>query len=234
MNAPAPIRASASLLVAGAAVATLYVAAQIFQRWVFAAALPEAPDFAAEMARRLLPVERARQAVVLVSLALVPIAYAALAAARFRIAPGASLVGVAFGTLFSGFEALYRSVELFAGSGWAAAWLASGDALERAAIGGRFALLDEAVSALYFPLLLAHGIASVAFAAALGRARAPLDRALAVALAANAVRALLRVLQMHAGVAALADANRALYLPITLATYGLLAAWLARAAAAQR
>jgi len=233
MNESTPIRASTALLFAGAAVATIYVAAQIFQRWVFVAALPEAPDLAAEMARRLLPVERARQAAVLLSLALAPVAYAALATARFRVAPGASFAGLVFGALFSGFETAYRSIELFAGGRWAEAWLAGGDALERAALAGRFTIFEEAVTALYFPLLLAHGIASAAFAAALRGACRPLDRALALALAANSVRALLRMLQTHAGIAALGEANRALYLPVTLATYGLLAAWLARAAFAE-
>lgn len=51
-----------------------------------------------------------------------------------------------------------------------------------------------------------------------------------MALVANAIRGVLRILQMHAGVDWLGPLNATLYLPVTLLTYGMLSAWLARAA----
>ena len=135
------------------------------------------------------------------------------------------------GFLFSALESAYRSIDLFAGGRWAAAFVASTDSARRIAIVERFELWDGAVAALYLPLLAAHGLASAAFAVAVGGGalRPNLwDRVLAIALSANAVRALLRILEMHAGIAALAPLNAAVYLPVTLLTYGTLAVWLAR------
>jgi hypothetical protein len=50
---------------------------------------------------------------------------------------------------------------------------------------------------------------------------------LAIAISANAERALLRILEIHAGVAALPPLNWVLYLPVTLLARGTVAAWLA-------
>lgn len=217
--------------------AGLYVAAQLTQEFLFRFVLPATPDAAAEIAARLLVPNRVRQGLVLASLFLAPLAYAALAAARFARAPAASVIGLMFGMLFSAFECAYRSIELFALGRWAAEFVTVTDSTRRAALAERFDLWDGAVAALYLPLLAAHALASAAFAVALvgGAPRpGPWDRALAIAFGTNAVRAVLRMLQMHGGVAALAPLNGALYLPVTLFTYGALAAWLARAAMSAR
>jgi hypothetical protein len=171
--------------------------------------------------------------VVLASLYLVPLAYVALAGALWVRAPAASVVGLLFGLLFSALEGAYRSIDLFAAGRWAADFVATTDAARRVALVERFELWDGVIVALALPLLGAHALASGAFAIAVGRgAQRPdsWDRVLEIALVANAVRALLRILEMHAGVAFLAPFNAALYLPVMLFTYGALAAWLARAA----
>jgi hypothetical protein len=227
---PAP---SARFLALGAAAAALYVAAQVFQAWAFRYGLPAGSGIEAEVATRLLPLDRARQLAVFASLAAIPAAYAALALATARRAPGAALVGLIGGVAFSILETAYRSIDLFAGHAWAQEFAAAGDPALRAALAERFALFDEVVAALYLPLLLAHAAASFAFAAA-AWSPARRDRALAAGWLANGARATLRTLQMHGGVVALAPINAALYLPVSLATYGLLALWLARAARAAR
>jgi hypothetical protein len=229
MTAPV-LPPSRTLLGTGALVAGFYVVAQVAQVILNRLVLSPAADPAADIAQRLLAADRLRQALVLASLVLVPIAYAALAAARWSQSRGAAIVGLAFGVLFSAYECAYRSIDLFAGGRWAAAFVAATDAATRADLLGRFELWEGVVQALYLPLLAAHGLSSAAFAAAVGLRRGDAwDRLLAAALAANAVRALLRIAQMHLGVAALAPVSGALYLPVTLWTYGTLAAWLARA-----
>lgn len=228
---------SPALLSLGALVAGFYVTAQLAQEVLVRFVLPATPDTAAEIASRLLVADRVRQGLVLASLFLAPLAYAALAAAQWARAPTASVVGLTFGLLFSALESAYRSIDLFAVGRWAADFVAITDSARRATLVERFDLWDGAVAALYLPLLAAHALASAAFAVAVGGGAPrldPWDRVLAIALSANAVRALLRILQMHAGVAALAPLNEALYLPVTLFTHGTLAAWLARAAVSVR
>jgi hypothetical protein len=218
-----------ALLALGALAAAFYVVAQISQAVLNRTVPPSASDPAAEIAVRLLAADRVRQWLILASLVVIPIAYAALAAACWTHAPGTALVGLSFGVLFSGFECGYRSVDLFAGARWAAEFVATADGVKRAAILERFDLWEGAIRALYLPLLAAHALSSAAFAAAVGfRQGTRWDHALALALAANSVRALLRIGQMHLGVAALAPVNGAIYLPVTLLTYGMLAAWLVR------
>ena len=232
MDAPAARalpRPSAGFLRLGAAASALYVGAQLFQAWAFRWGLPQGSGISAEVATRLLPLDRARQLAVFASLAAIPLAYAALALATARRRPGAALVGLLCGTVFATLETAYRSIDLFAGGAWAREFAATSDPAIHAALAGRFALFEEAVVALYLPLLLAHAAASLAFAVAVW-SREGWDRALAVGWAANGVRAALRILQMHAGVAALATVNAALYLPVSLATYGLLTLWLTREA----
>ena len=222
---------SSALLTLGALVAGFYVAAQLAQQVVFHFVLPDAPDAAAEIARRLLLSDRVRQGVVLASLFLVPIAYAALASARWRFAPGAVIVGLLFGLLFATLESAYRSIDLLTVGGWAAEFVATTDPVQRDTLLGRFRLWDGAVGALYLPLLAAHALSSAAFAVAVCAGKPDRwDRILAIALGANALRGLLRTLQMHAGIAALGPLNATLYLPVTLLTYGMLSAWLVRAA----
>lgn len=232
-----PAGPSSAFLALGALAAAFYVVAQLIQQIVFRLILPDAPDAAAEFASRLLAPDRVRQMVVLASLFLVPLAYAALASARWTWAPGAAVVGLIFGLLFAALESAYRSIDLFAVGSWAAELVVATDPVERDALLGRFDLWEGVVSALYLPLLAAHALSSAAFAVAVAGGSPDLDRwdrLLVIAFAANAIRAFLRILQMHAGVGALGPPNAALYLPVTLLTYGMLSAWLARAAAKRR
>jgi hypothetical protein len=232
-DAGARAAGSYGLLALGAAVAGFYVVAQLIQQVIVRFMLPDAPDVAAEIASRLVVSNRVRQAVVLASIFLVPLAYAALASARWRYAPGAVIAGLMFGLLFAAFESAYRSIDLFAVGAWAAEFVATTDPIRRDAQLERFMLWDGVVTSLYLPLLAAHALSCAAFAAAVGSGGRNLDRwdrVLAVALGLNALRGILRMLQMHAGVTALGPINGALYLPVTLLTYGMLSAWLARAA----
>lgn len=234
-DAGARTAGSYGLLVLGAAVAGFYVVAQLIQQVVVRLMLPDAPDVAAEIASRLVVSNRVRQAVVLASIFLVPLAYAALASARWRYAPGAAIAGLMFGLLFAALESAYRSIDLFAVGTWAAEFVATTDPIRRDVQLEWFMLWDGVVTSLYLPLLAAHALCSAAFAVAVavgsgGRNLDRWDRVLATALGVNALRGILRMLQMHAGVSALGPINGALYLPVTLLTYGMLSAWLARAA----
>jgi hypothetical protein len=232
-DAGARTNGSYGLLALGAAIAGFYVVAQLIQQVVVRFMLPDAPDVAAEIASRLLVPNRVRQAAVLASIFLVPLAYAALASARWRYAPGPVISGLLFGLLFVALECAYRSIDLFAVGAWAAEFAATTDPMRRDAQLERFMLWDGVVISLYLPLLAAHALSSAAFAVAVASGGESGDRwdwLLAVVLGVNALRGILRMLQMHAGITALGPVNGALYLPVTLLTYGMLSAWLARAA----
>lgn len=222
------LRPAPSFLILGAAGAASFVVAQLLQRFYLRGAL-DAREPAAAILLRLGMDDQLRSGLVLLTiLALLP-AYAALALATFRRRPAAALMGLLFGAGFVAAEVAYRSVDLLLVSrGWSAAFAAAGPEL-RATLLDRVAVWEGAVAAWYFPLLLAHGLSALAFAVAVSWGT-PWDRALVVTLVANAIRALGRILQMHAGLTALAPVNGALYLPVTVATYGLVAAWLVRAA----
>jgi hypothetical protein len=201
-----------------AAGSAAFVVAQLIQRalglW--------GPRAADEILQRLLPTDQLRLALVGGTIGLLPVAYAAVYLQTRRAAPGAALLGLIAGCGFVGFELAYRSIDLLVVSrSWAPA--AAAGTLPAA----RFALWDELVQAWYLPLLLLHAGSSAGFAVATA-ARG--DRWLSFALAANAVRAVLRSLQMNAGLTVLAPLNAALYLPVTLACYGGLALWLTREA----
>jgi len=156
--------------------------------------------------------------------------------------PGPSSALLTLGALVAGFyvaaqlaqQVVFHFVlpdDLLAVGSWAAEFVATADPVQRDALLGRFRLWDGAVGALYLPLLAAHALSSAAFAVAVCAGKPDRwDRILAIALGANALRGLLRTLQMHAGIAALGPLNATLYLPVTLLTYGMLSAWLVRAA----
>jgi hypothetical protein len=198
-----------------------FVAAQLVQRGLGLWG-PSASD---EILKRLLPTDQLRLALVGGTIGLLLVPYAATYLRTRAAAPGAALLGLVAGCGFVGFELAYRSVELVVVSrSWAVAYAAGGLSAER------FRLWDEIVRALYLPLLLLHAGSSAGFAAAVGARGLRGDRWLMVALGANAVRAVLRSLQMHAGLDALAPFNTAIYLPVTVACYGGLAVWLVREA----
>jgi hypothetical protein len=98
-----------------------------------------------------------------------------------------------FFAFFVVFEIGYRSVELFV------IQLHWSDDADSAATVTRFLLFDQAVTALYFPLLVSHGIASGLAAWAVPFRGS--DRWLKFALGWNAVRLALRTIGMFAGVA---------------------------------
>jgi hypothetical protein len=203
-----------------AACTAAFVAAQLVQRGLRIWG-PRATD---EILERLLPTDQVRLALVGGTLGLLLVTYAATYLRTRAAAPAAALLGLVGGCGFVGFELAYRSIDLVVVSrSWAVAYAAGELSAER------FRIWDEMVRALYLPLLLLHAGSSAAFAAAVMRARAQ-DRWLVLALGANAVRAVLRSLQMHAGLDALGPLNTAIYLPVTVACYGGLAVWLTREA----
>jgi hypothetical protein len=74
-------------------------------------------------------------------------------------------LGLICGVVFVGLEVTYRSVDLFViGQHWAQQFQASTNSVERNAILQRFAVWNEIVRGWYFPLLLAHLLASCLFA----------------------------------------------------------------------
>jgi hypothetical protein len=158
-------------------------------------------------------------------LLLVP--YVVIALRNFEAAPVVSLLGLIFGAGFVGFEITHRGVEfVLVGTNWARQYARAAEA-QRESILRRLAIWNELTQAWYFPLLLAHLLASCCFLAAtwtesgkgVWHALAP------AAFALNAVRLFGRLVGMVAGVSWLNTLNGRLYFPSVLVINTLLALW---------
>jgi len=153
--------------------------------------------------------------VVLLSMFFVLAAYVGIAVIAWRVSPPLALLGMLFCTFFVLTELLYRSVELFAViQVWIPSYQRKPDEALRLMITG----FDEVVNALYFVLLMGHGLGS----ALLGFTVWPLGgwaRLAALALLLNALRISLRILEMHVGWHRLSTFNARIYAPLVVSTF---------------
>ncbi len=209
----------------GAVCAVLYACLHGFQHYVLSQ-LPEDAPGAAGMALRAMPLDRARELGMLLTVPLLFLVFAATALDRVRRAPGAAMIGFAAGLLFTVYDSSYRAIDYFYFSihvvhAFEAAQL---DAVKEALI-ARVAEWDAVVIAIYFPMVLAGTTVNGCFAFALRGARGWVGRAGFAAFALNAARNALRILSFG-GVHALEPFNDAIFFPGVLVHAVLLALWL--------
>jgi hypothetical protein len=193
----------------GAACATGYVLAAVTQRLIRAFFLgPDASPVQAILVR-CQTADRFRATLVLFSIFLSLVVFAAIAMNRVNRSPGAVLLGLLGGVLFVAMEVWYRSIDLFLVSmQWAREYRDATSETVQQQLLARTTEWDRLVEALYFPLLLALLLAVASFALALAG-----DRRRWVRLA---------------GLGWLEPFNAHAYLPCAIAGYGLTAIWLWR------
>jgi len=221
------------LLLAGAASAAFFVAAQGYQLVVNRLVLGPASGLEAEVAQLVSGPAQLRQVLILASLFALPASFGAVAWARRREAPFAAAFGFVFGLVFVVAEVLYRGVELaLVTRRWGVAYLAAPPA-ERGLLAAKIETWNELVGGWYFSLLAAHLVASLCFLVAARSARDGWDKVLAAAFGLNAVRLVVR-LAGFAGVSAAASLSRDLYFPAIATVFATIAFWLFREARQRR
>lgn len=234
MSCPATAQISRSFFWFAAMCAFLYLAAQIFQALLLNFWPPAAFGVDDVILARVLPSSHIRSLVVLLGFPAVMIAYTGVAISVFGRSSGAATLGLIFICLFVTLEMLYRSVDLFlVTQDWAAQYRDTTDPMMREVLSERIGTWGRAVRALYFPLLLGHALGS----AFLARAVWDVDgwsRMMASVLALNAIRAMVRMLELHGGLESLSGLNAAMYMPVTLLVFGFMGIWLWRQASSRR
>jgi hypothetical protein len=204
-----------------------FLASQIFQEIAYRFLIPSAQKPEEELTNYLRPADRVRAALVGGTIPLLVVPYATIALHYFAAAPMASVLGLVFGLAFVGCEVAHRSIDFFlVGERWASR-LSQASETERATILNRFALWGDIGRAWYFPLLLAHFLASCFFLAAMSTngEGSGWHRLGPAAFALNALRLIGRLASMFAGQKWLDGLNNRLYFPAVLVINALLAVW---------
>jgi len=209
---------------AAAVVAVLYIGVQAFQDYVYRT-LPTPTTPVEELLQGGEPLHVVRSAAMLFAIVGAVFVYAAVAACRVRARPLVGGVALACFYTFGLLELGLRSVELF----WVQLQLpAEYAARPDPAIVERFTTFQAIQGALYFPLLLAMLIGSLAIVA-LAKPPPRIDRVLQVAFALNALRIAARMLTEYAGIAVFPSAAyEQLYLAIVVAVHAPIAYWFVR------
>jgi hypothetical protein len=204
-----------------------FLASQIFQEVAYRFLIPDAQKPEQQLANYRLPADRLRAMVVGGGILFLMVPYVTIALRYSAQAPVASVLGLAFGLGFVGCEIAHRSLDFFLiGDRWANRFSQAADS-ERAAILDRFALWGDISRAWYFPLLLAHFLASCCFLTAMSsnEERAGWQTLGPAAFALNALRLVGRLASMFAGQKWLDALNNRLYFPAVLVVNALLASW---------
>jgi hypothetical protein len=145
------------------------------------------------------PVALAQSWVVLLSMFVALVAYFGAAALAFSVSPPLAVLGFVFCVFWVLTELLYRSVELFAVTrAWIPRYLAEGDATLKATLKTMIVGFYDVVAALYFVLLSGHLLGSALLGVGLWLVGGWAQIA-SIALLVNALRLLLRILEMHLG-----------------------------------
>jgi hypothetical protein len=222
-------RSRARLSSLGAVCGAGYVVAAITQRiirafFVAANALP-----AQAMLLRCQTADLFRATLVLLSIFMSLVVFAAIAINRVKRAPGAVLLGLASGVVFVGLEVWYRSIDLFLVSlHWAREFRDANVETVKQQLLERTTEWERLVEALYFPLLVALLLTVASFALALAGDRRRWARLAALGWTLYGTSILLRILGGYVGLGWLEPFNIRAYLPCAAAGYGLSAIWLWR------
>lgn len=210
--------------VAAALVALAYVAIQTFQWYAFGH-LPAAATPAAQLLQGPLPLNLTRAALMLLAFPGLLYLFAVTCALVERRRPACARAALVGFFVFCLLEIQLRSVEFFYVFGHLPAqYAAATSALERGSVLAAQATFAAVQSALYFPLGMAWLTGSVLVCVGLGARR--LDWLAQVAFGLNAVRLLLRTLDVYLLGLKFDALYDALYLPLVVLTFVPLAAWL--------
>lgn len=216
---------------AAACCVLFFVAAQVFQELASYLWIPTAADPEQELRTYLLTVDRVRALLILLSIVLLLVPYAVVAARYWPALPIVATVGFAGVLGFIGFELLHRSIDYFVvGRQWATALQASGDAASRMDIVDRYVQWSAFARGLYFPLMLSYCAGSVAFCYATLRDKGTWARVAALAFGLNALRLVARMMSTYGGWDWLDPINNTAYFPGVFVINSLLAVWLFRLA----
>lgn len=210
--------------IAAAVVALGYVAIQTFQWYAFAQ-LPAAATPTAQLLQGPLPLNLTRAALMLLAFPGLLYLFGVTCAIAYRRHRGRAIAAFLGFFVFCFLEIQLRSVELFyVFDRLPAQYAAATSALERANVLDAQATFGAVQFALYFPLGLAWLTGSVLVCAGLGARR--LDWLAQGAFGLNAVRLLLRTLDVYVLGLKFDALYDQLYLPLVVLTFVPLAAWL--------
>jgi hypothetical protein len=234
LYSPAMCESGRKYLIAGLCILA-FILAQTFQAFAYWFWLPASSGPQDDLLTYQLPVDQVRSLVVMSTIALLIVPYVIIAIRFYKTTPVLSVVGLIFGTAFIGFEVSVRSLDFFVvGQTWAHQFQLSMLGVGRDALLHRFALWNEIEHGWYFPLMMAHLLASAAFAAASLEDSGPWHRLATLAFLFNALRLLGRLLSTFAGQTWLAGLNDRFYFPAVLVINALLMFWLFRLAKEHR
>ncbi|HYL68068.1 MAG TPA: hypothetical protein VEX69_02795 [Candidatus Limnocylindria bacterium] len=231
MNSHSNFSLSANFYRFAAACSAFYVVAQITQEITFHSGINDSASGELAILQRLEPLDQFRLTVILLSFFPIVVAFGAVALRRAKMRPAASLLGFAFSLLFVIGEIINRSIDLFVISRrWAVEYQAATSPTVKQLLADRIQIWDETFGGYYFVLRMGLWLGCLCFAVATWEKHERWNQVVAVALAANALRAAGRLAESYMGQAWLGPVNEAVYFPATLLIYGTLAAWLWRQA----
>jgi hypothetical protein len=226
MNAT-PYSSSANFYRFASACAAFYLVAQITQEITFHYGINDSASGEQAILERLMPLDRFRLTMILLSFFPILVAFGALALRRAKMRPAASLLGFTFSFLFVIGEVINRAIDLFVISlGWAVEYQAAASLTIKLSLAERIQVWEQTFTGFYFVLRVGLFLGSLCFAIAAWDTRQRWNQFVAIAFAANAVRIGGRLAEGYMGRAQLAPVNKAIYFPATLLIYGTLAVWL--------
>ena len=229
MNSTANYSPSANFYRIAAACGAYYVVAQIAQETAFHYGIIDGASGEQSILQRLQPLDQFRLVVILLSFFAIVVAFGAVALRQTKIQPATSLLGFAFSFLFVIGEIICRSIDLFVISRrWAVEYQAAASMAATQSLADRIQIWDETFGGYYFVLRMGLFLGCLCFAAATWDKRERWNQVVAIAFAANALRAAGRLAEGYLGQAWLGPVNEAVYFPATVLIYGTLAAWLWR------
>jgi hypothetical protein len=224
MEPEARMVATRSHRIGAAGVALAYIAIQSFQEFAFSR-MPAAQDPVQSLLQGPSPLNVSRAALMLLSffgLAYLFLVVCVIASRRKPMAAVAAFLGF---FVFCLLEVQLRSVELFyVYLELPARYQAAASAAERARVLDLQSTFQAVQHALYFPLGLSWLLGSILLCVSLGGGR--LDGLARLAFGLNALRLLLRMLDVYLIGPRFDALYSALYLPLVYLTFGPLVAWL--------
>ncbi|NIM96059.1 MAG: hypothetical protein GTO18_20350 [Anaerolineales bacterium] len=168
----------------------------------------------------------ARRWLVLLSMFFIIVAFGGIAARVYAKSPALAVFGFCSGFLFVLTELLWRSLDLFAVQRvWMAQYAHETDVATKTALRVLITSFHSGVESLYFVLMAGHTLASLLFGIAVWSG-VLLDRVTSAALFVNALRLVLRLVEMHGNQRWLATFNRRVYAPAVTAIYAIIGVWL--------
>lgn len=203
-----------------------FIAAQAFQSVALTYWIPAGQSPQENLTLYLLPINELRAALVGIGILLLAIPYLVTALQYFPIDPIFSLLGFVSGTGFIAAEIAQRSIDFFLVARWARE-MGSTSAISQDVLLQRYELWNDITTAWYFPLLLAHLVASCCFFRVtwIDWDRGVWFRLAPCAFFLNALRLVARMLSMFAGQTWLDSLNKTLYSPLVCIVNVLLIAW---------